>query len=533
MHKVLVVDDEAIVRITLKTIVPWERHGFAFLGSASNGAEALALFDKEAPDIVISDLKMPVMDGLELLRRLKERGFSGKTIVLSSYGEYELVREAMKLGAMDYLLKVTLEPEELIGLLAKVAEQLKEERSEQEKQWQLQAHWRETRRLAVNQYYRQLLLEELPPDRLRREAERLGVALDGSDGGYLLYLYIEQYEAALRQGKIKDKQLLGFSIHNIVAELANDPSGVSVAELSPRQFVVVYRTAGNEDRERQLAFAERIVSMLKLYLNLSVSAAVSGRFGTAEELGAAYRQCLRLMKQRFYRETGSVYHAAEAEEGRREMLDGIPAVMEEVRHALDGGRPDEAEETLLSLWERARRERLDPEAVKQMGTLLLADWQKLLMEWGDASFENRETTERLARTETLAQVGELLAEAVREAAGRLEAAKRSSYRKEINQVIAFLKERIGEKVTLAMLAAEVNMNESYLSRLFKQETGKTIVESMHQLKLEKARTLLRDPDRTVKEIAEEVGIDDPFYFNRLFNRYYGQSPTDYRKSLRK
>lgn len=109
--------------------------------------------------------------------------------------------------------------------------------------------------------------------------------------------------------------------------------------------------------------------------------------------------------------------------------------------------------------------------------------------------------------------------------------KARRYRKEVNQVIEYVKLNICEKITLGMLAKEVRMNESYLSRIFKQETGTSLFQYMNELKIKKAMELLRQPYVMVKEVAAAVGIEDPFYFNRLFNKICGLSPTDYKKKL--
>ncbi|NRF92439.1 response regulator [Paenibacillus frigoriresistens] len=133
MIKVLIVDDEKIIRIGLKMMIPWEQHGFELIGAAEDGVAAMALVEQYKPDIVITDLKMPRVNGLELIQKLKDMPvFNGKIIAISNYGEYDLVREAMKLGAIDYLLKVTLKPENLLDILNNASSQLSTEKQKKE-----------------------------------------------------------------------------------------------------------------------------------------------------------------------------------------------------------------------------------------------------------------------------------------------------------------------------------------------------------------------------------------------------------------
>lgn len=124
MYSVLIIDDEPIVKIALRSILSWEEHGFFICGTASNGAEALPLIRKHQPDIIITDLKMPEMDGLELIRILEEQHYPGEILVLSNYEDFDSVRNALTLGAADYLLKIKIQPDTLLFCLNKTIEKL-------------------------------------------------------------------------------------------------------------------------------------------------------------------------------------------------------------------------------------------------------------------------------------------------------------------------------------------------------------------------------------------------------------------------
>ena len=122
MYSILIIDDEPIVKIALRSILPWEEHGFSICGTASNGLEAMSLIEKHQPDVIITDLKMPEMDGLELIRTLKEKNYPGEILVLSNYEDFDSVRSALLLGAADYLLKIKISPDTLLACLNKTTE---------------------------------------------------------------------------------------------------------------------------------------------------------------------------------------------------------------------------------------------------------------------------------------------------------------------------------------------------------------------------------------------------------------------------
>ena len=130
MYNILIVDDEPIVKIALRSILPWEEYGFFICGTAGNGLEALSLIEKQHPDVIITDLKMPGMDGLELIRTLKEKNYPGEILVLSNYEDFDSVRSALLLGAADYLLKIKIQADTLLACLNKTTEKLQKKARE-------------------------------------------------------------------------------------------------------------------------------------------------------------------------------------------------------------------------------------------------------------------------------------------------------------------------------------------------------------------------------------------------------------------
>ena len=127
MYSILIIDDEPIVKIALRSILPWEEHGFSICGTASNGLEAMPLIEKHQPDVIITDLKMPGMDGLELIRTLKEKNYPGEILVLTAIMKILILCGAhFLLGAADYLLKIKISPDTLLACLNKTTEKLQE-----------------------------------------------------------------------------------------------------------------------------------------------------------------------------------------------------------------------------------------------------------------------------------------------------------------------------------------------------------------------------------------------------------------------
>ncbi|MDQ6418906.1 response regulator [Paenibacillus sp. LHD-117] len=542
MLRVIIVDDERTIRLALRTMIGWEQNGFELAGTASDGLQALQLIDDCPADIVITDLKMPNMNGLELLHALKERDYSGKVIVLSNHGDYELVREAMKIGAVDYLLKVTLKPDDLLQVLEKTAEQLARERKDKEHRLRIQHELIETQLEKRNAAWKELLEEEDEqlPD-AQRDAEKNAIALERLEG-HLFFVCIDQYKQALAGGKIKNKKLLHFSVMNIIKEIISGNDDIDLIDLGDGQYAaVLYDTPWTEGDAASTQLASNIVKLIRTYLNLDVSVTISGRFGGLGQLREQYRYCRRAAAAKFYHGAGSVLLASATAFDEKLTSSRFPDWSAAVKAAFEEENDEALSAQLGIMMDEMVAVRCDPELVKNVFLILLTDLEHIVAKWKRQNDRPGGDTEsgqsiiaikqRIMHAESVRHLQADAESALLHVASQLRETKRQSFRKEVLHVIGILHDRMEEKISLDMLATSVNLNESYLCRIFKQDTGKSIFQYMNELKINHAVELLKGRDARVKEVAVSVGIEDPFYFNRLFKKVVGVSPSEYRKKI--
>jgi two-component system response regulator YesN len=538
------VDDEKIVRIALSTLIKWDEYGFKLMGAVADGYKALEVIETEPIDIVIMDLVMPNMDGLELIRTLNERKFTGKFVVLSNYDDYAYVREAMKLGAEDYMLKLTLKPDELILLLTKITEQLLTERELKEQDIHMKIKLNETQLQQRNSIWRELLLDqEQDMVYLMQETQKYGIPFDRLAGN-LIMIRIDDYVEALSNGKINNKRLLSFSIANIVKETVSDHFAFDFIEMESHQYIViVYEQSGYFEEPSWLLLMNNLVQMLKLYLNLSVSITLSDAFVGLKQLRERYTLCLRASTYNFYTGPASVLVAGHSK--LTQSLHSINYVewLDQVKAAVEVGNTTLVLENISILFNEAKQIKWDPSALKFHLLGLLSDLDNMILKWNTqvlpSTEQNRvgattllESFESdISQTESMEGLILTIEQAMQEAINLLYQVKSNIYRKEVFRITEILQENVENKITLDRLAQEVNMNVNYLCRVFKQDTGRSIVQYMNELKINKAIELLKLPDTRIKEVASQVGIDDPFYFNRVFKKIVGLSPSDFRKKL--
>ncbi|MEG1310602.1 MAG: response regulator [Romboutsia sp.] len=393
--RILIVEDEYITRNFLSSIINWEEEEMTLISLAKDGIEALNIIEKENIDIVITDLKMPKMDGNTLIKELKTRKFSGKIIVLSNYDDFSSVKEAMKNGAFEYLLKVTINKDELLEVLIKAREELKES----------------------NKLIKDNNIVEISSEKLKVNE------------------YIEKY--------LKGDKTLKLN-KNLEEKYLTDYTFIYLRVLGT--------DIENIEKEKKLnAFISNVISSCALYINSKLFTLVNIR---RNEYGIIIK---------------------------------------------------------------ANKKNNDI-------TLLISNITRNVKQYLDINFEKVLYKECSYIEESL----KLIEEQIQEDEYKINL-KVAKCRLEVKKIIDYINNNIDKKLSLELLAKIVNMNESYLSRIFKDELEMTISDYIKIKRLERAKELLKQDNRRVKDVAISVGIQDQLYFSRLFTKFFNITPSEYRE----
>ena len=405
MLKILIVDDEQVVRVYLQSIVNWEQYDCQVVTTCENGMEALEVMAQQPIDLILTDLEMPKMNGLQLIEEIRNRGYQTKVIVLSNHSDYDLSREVMKLGALDYYVKTNVKEADIISMIELVSEQVKKQL--------LQKHaLEEEKRLKIDNF------------------------------------------------KIGRKTFL-------TTVLTGD---VYYNELQLSQYVKMYHLFEPRLSLYRLRFQQPIELRQFLYVDAIIAA-------------------------EFQKYDHDVVHLTQ----------------EKILVALYE-RTIVEEQVLMDHWLRI---------VKNIKNYLRAELQASKRVLIDSTDKLTSCT-KLFQNDVPGDVSPVIA-----------AEQLSHYRPEIQSILNYIHEHYDERITLQDLSAFACLNEAYLSRLFKMETKKTINSYINELRIYKAKELLKSPNIMVKEVAQLVGIKDQLYFNRVFKKFCGENPTDYQDRVKK
>lgn len=544
MYHVMIVDDEPIVRLGVKASIPWENGLYTLIGEYANGLAALEAMEgaeAERVDILITDIKMPVMDGLQLIGEALAIRPSLKVILLSSYNEFEYARQGLKLGVVDYMLKHTLTPPELAAVLTRCVQAIEREKERLTGLDELQGAEREQKRRKLEIEVKRRLFGGAG-----EEAEPLGLPPEYADGYAAALLVIDGLEEMEQEHGDLYLQLILDEMKEVFT--AQVSGSICFSSGEAELFALLPGSAAATEPDLLAAKA-----MLQERLGISLTAvlvAVAGRDAAAPG-PALFWQARRALEQRFFGGGDQLYRAGESQAvgdggaenepvgGGVEAAAGL-AECTPVMGAGHGGATfanlgDLAnalllhqlplEQGLAGLERQWRAGKLSSDAIRQeAGELLSHLWVN-----HPDSPNLIDLVAGIKRMETLHQLIAYLAGSI-----RVLVKNRSSIRplaagsEFIHKALAYIGEHYTEELTLQSVSDQVHISKNYFCLMFKKETGQNFIDYVISLRIARAKHLLLSTPLKIYEVAQEAGFHDVKYFSKLFKKLTDCSPVDYR-----
>ena len=514
MLKALVVDDEPKIRRGLTALIPRLDPDWTVIGEAKNGIEALELVKKELPDLVITDIRMPHMNGLDLLSMLRE--YPVQVVILSGYGYFEYARTAIKFGAYDFLLK-PVKPDEVRDVLSRLKADANSRR------WLSEAS-------PIRPNYGNLWKDWLTSQEGgKQHADRLKKLLpDGAKDFRLVVIEIEQFDDLIREEHWGDRQLVYFVVRNITQEILSAEGGFDHQFLFSSGARLHYLLIGGMPGFETFG---RIVEEVKKCAKLSVTIGVSDRTDCFGHLPVLYGHAMEALlgKWIFGQGTVCVYEAVPDEEA----LNGYPVDLEEkMLNAMRAVNAEQALGVLDRFVETVCAARVPFRLFRQYGLQFLSSVLRFvqLHNLTASVFAELPAANGLFHRDFSAEEYRsymaLLVEACIRSLERNAQHRRNGL---LDKALAFIHDHFHLDLSLDDVAGHVGMGTSYFSTYFKQETGQSFVEYLTALRLEKAKQLMQDPNLRLYEIAGKVGYNDVKYFSRVFKKATGVTPAEYRQ----
>lgn len=521
MYKILIVDDENLVRVAFRNMVDYEKYGFYVAGTASDGIEALKMAEKINPDLIITDIRMPNMDGITLIERLNENHFTGQIVMVSNYDDFELVRSGLQLGAIDYLLKLTVTTEEYLKMLEKVKTKLDEESSRQRRQEDMKRDLEKLRSHANADLWKQLL----QPHANTTSFPYMKKILFDRPVRLFMLLVLDQGRQ-FEPGDPEEEQMLNYALLNISQEILGTNE---VGQRGQGTFFAVKRNPGTGSGWDE---AKKLAMTLDKYLNVQAVAAFAENVDTPEQfhrLGLAFEV---IRNSLYYDHTDSVFCLEQKlPEPTRWNLDNQNIVQQVSKLILDEIFPENGSSLVKKWMEQCRA-----------GNVLISDvaWQWALI-LGETSHkcnvkimaaEMDHIRAGLQGAACSTETENIIMEGISCINEKYRAQSGKNYPAEIELIVSHIHKHLNRKLSLADLAGLINYNESYMCTVFKEHLGVSIITYINSQKMSHAAEDIIHTDDLIKNIASDYGFNDQFYFNKMFRRHYGLSPSEYRRKYK-
>jgi two-component system response regulator YesN len=529
MIPIILVDDEPWAREHIKRHIPLKEWGFSLIAEASNGEEALRLCETARPKIALIDITMPVMDGLKLLKLLRERHPEIRCIMLTAHREFGFAQQAIQYGATGYILKAPDNMADVRAALDKATDEL-------ERETQIQQNETSHRALVQNYQYplrrdflKQLLAGVLrQTDEIAERGNSMGMRLDAAS--YALILWRADRLDKLRESyKEKDLGLLEFSMLEVVRECLNDQSEQPF-ELLPVSFgcfclLLKGSIRLDQTRESYQTLIRRlhliISKPLKHYLNLSLAVAAGIPFASLETMKEQYVQAVQLLEHRFYQnEPWPVFSSSVVpfQDLPNRLWDDLT---ERWRSCVEAEQ-DEQLASFLSFTENTLRDHKPTpgKVLNWLSNLQLHILSGKPADWPVFGLEPC-LTDELVLLETWyrhKQRGRHTSPVVE--------------RPEIARAKAYIREHLDRELSLERIAEHVQISPSYLGQLFKKETGSTVFEYLNEQRIDLAKQYLISGEYRNYELALKVGCPNYSYFSTLFKKLTGMSPSEFKRQHR-
>ncbi|MCR2807904.1 response regulator [Paenibacillus soyae] len=526
----LIVDDEDKVREAIAFKTDWAACGFELVGGCANGRDALEAAEKLQPDVVLTDICMPYMDGLELAERLTEQYRELKIVILTGFEQFDYAKQAIKLKVNDYLLK-PINLQELTEFLLKLKAELDEEAARLADLTALRAQWQESYPLLRERFLNRLVLHPMTDEAIRRKLDSFRLGLSGpSYAALLLELETEQGDAG---GSHPDKDLLRFAAANIAQEIAEQEYGGVAFQTRDDRIAILLGGEGGMLGAHMQKVAGFVSGALAKYLKLSVSIGLGRVYPSLHQLRYSYQEASSALEYRYLTGDGRILSIQDVEFGEPVGEAEYNEFERELSAAVKTGNTARALQAVEDWVARLRASAMRMNGVvgymhRTLATVIQAGTQSGL-DQGDglggiffAKLNALKTIE-----EARSWLEELCGQVIRDLARRRSDASHT----QMMEAIAYIHEHYSRaELTLGEVCQHVYLSLSYFSSLFKQQTGLTFVEYLTKHRLAKARELLLATSLKTYEISERVGYQDPQYFSVIFKRHFGMSPKEFRSA---
>ncbi|RDW21358.1 hypothetical protein CWR48_02835 [Oceanobacillus arenosus] len=531
MYKIMLVDDDYLVLEYLTQMVPWEKLGFSISGKFQDGEQALTYIKSEMVDLVITDIGMPIMDGINLIRHIKGLNPNIYSVILSCHDDFTYAQQALKLDAYDYILKESMESDKIINLLIKLKEKLDREK-EMKNQMEI---LKKKNLLTLKSRFLDWVLEN------KQDEESIWKKQEGSEIGLDINFsicipvicFIDRYEEI--RNVYSSDEILKLRIDNIVSDtLKGTRKNFSIFYKESMFFIFYsdsYFMVNNHNHFQEVAKSiKEILHSLQDKMNISITSIVGNECKITEGIREQLKMMINMAEQRFYMEDASIVKLEKLSYSSENIFIYYANAFEELRTQMVQRNTYGIENTIHKWVTFINEHKFHPNTVREWMLKLLLD---LSLKFNSIqNFEPKYSIsvaeDFITKAETIFQIEETLKSALIKIIKKIEDIDKVSRRTEIVKAQNYVLMNLDKKISLKDVANYLYLHPSYFSRLYKKDTNENFIDFVIKSKMERAKELIDSSNVTMGEISEMLGFDSKSYFFKTFKKQFGISPTEYK-----
>lgn len=520
MYKLLIVEDEDLIRAAILYGIDWPSLGLEVQG-AEDGEDALEAMRTFQPDIVLTDIRMPFIDGLELTRRLRKEYPRTIVIILSGHDEFSYAQEAIQLGVRQYLQKPIV-PNDLIAILQKTSRELDARANRESREEKLRLQVQESMPFLREKLLNRILHNTIMPSELSRMLDFTGIHLKGV--GFIVCIIECEPDTPLYG---EAAAVLDLSITQILEhEISSD--GVAFESVSGRRVLIYTARTMQTERPYINSLLGEISDVIFREHGIVTTCAIGTRVATIADVHISYDSAKLALEQRVFDGRGQIYDAYQTPCIENYFpFDRSKSLIDKLKILSD----QEFSEALVSFFDDLRHMRsLSNDNLLTIMLDLANCGYRILMESGCVNNSSSNTIySSLFSLTSLEQYQSVLTAFFLDLRAKLLQQQLNRGDQLIRKICAFIDEHYCDSsMSLGTVASSVFISTTYLSILFKKEMGTTFTEYISRLRMERAKALLRDNNLKTYEAAEQTGYGDPQYFSSCFKKYTGMTPSEYK-----
>lgn len=529
MPSILIVDDESVFRSGLRKMISEIDPEWNIVGEARDGVEALQIIEDTCPDAILTDIRMPRKDGIELQKEVSEHFPQSVCVVISGYDDFMFIQQSIRSGAKDYIMK-PIERDELRESLTRMKSKVLQRKKAAQLSWE---HSKDQRK-HVREHIGACLLNGKFTE---NDLSLIKTVMDGFDRPYFRAILVSLDVKGISNERYKqvDPSLFTLYLNQIITELVTKRKAGYCCSPVEDEVVILLNYGSVDELDR---ITNQVIESIRIQLSslsdLTATICLGSIVAEAEKLIQSYHEAKQSLYYRLLQGGNKVYSFFPTTDSKEKLKDGTATFWEQLETAFDRGNEEElmiaVDHDLGVLCSQVH----DPQIVHHYICSLLLSYYELANKLGITTqwLETEDIRWLLTYVCSISereQLAEVLKQRLVKLMNSVHAIRKGNEYVPIERALKYIEQHYAESITLSDVAGYVHLNATYLSSLFKQRTGSSFVERLNEIRIQDAKRRMLHSDEKLANIAEQTGFTNIRHFNRVFKSATGMAPKVYRE----